>query len=649
MCDFSLLLGEKDEDESVSPSAVFVTDVYDDMLANAVIDPTAFRVLEASTKPLDVKLGTALWLLCIKLMQLAVDDRNRKLKMERRVMLLWLSLFISDSFVLHKVVQRNVTACILGYLYLLAFKVPVAPWRCSTHMQEYYHGLIRTLTHANSFTAVEFLRLLRRHRHLHSLCEENGWDYGKTSSVAALSGRAARNDKRALPEAESLSDGAFFAAAKEAGKIALKMLSICGWKPHQVSPWIEKASLATKRDDLVSLIATYSKLGGGAGLEPWESVVGANADPLPEEWVGQAAYNAEMKEVSKADVDKEKERRLTYMFNYDFPENHDDVVLSRLQEHAAALAAGHLTPLEEQWAALLEKHEFRTEVFPVRWAESGEVGDLFNELQQISELMTSAPGAELFLHLMKIGKHTPTLPRSPNKSSDVKQPNASILGRFVNDSKHEAALAAPKPEIMKDRKVGDVVIFGTEPFRVVMIVKRCGQKLHVCPTPREDDSCKLWLRKCMAMHPTDEEIKTVKNLRCVFADVMEPPVLAEPSDVFPLFTFVQGVDHQQPGFIMRKFSLHTSGFLAPPYLHRRNMNAFALYKMLSYDTKALTKELKPQFQKMVKAFMQNLKSLPMKFLKQADGSAHKSVQTAVSPYMTHPVPEIAAAATAILN
>ena len=61
----------------------------------------------------------------MKFLQLAVDDRNRELPMDSRVMLLWLALFIADSFVLHKVVQRNVVACILGYLYLLAFKVLV--------------------------------------------------------------------------------------------------------------------------------------------------------------------------------------------------------------------------------------------------------------------------------------------------------------------------------------------------------------------------------------------------------------------------------------------------------------------------------------------------------------------------------------------
>ena len=33
-------------------------------------------------------------------------------------MLLWLALFVADSFVLHPVVQRNVVACILGYLFI---------------------------------------------------------------------------------------------------------------------------------------------------------------------------------------------------------------------------------------------------------------------------------------------------------------------------------------------------------------------------------------------------------------------------------------------------------------------------------------------------------------------------------------------------
>ena len=150
----------------------------------------------------------------------------------------------------------------------------------------------------------------------------------------------------------------------------------------------------------------------------------------------------------------------------------------------------------------------------------------------------------------------------------------------------------------------------------------------------------------MAMQPNAEELKLGK-LRCVFADVMEPPVLAESSDVFPLLTFQEGVD-PHPGFIMRSLSLHTSGCLAPPDAHRRNMNVFALYKMIKYDPEALTKNLKPQFQKMLKAFLQNLKSLPTRFLKQPNGSAVESVEKAVSPFKKHQVPEIAAAATAIL-
>ena len=216
-------------------------------------------------------------------------------------------------------------------------------------------------------------------------------------------------------------------------------------------------------------------------MEPWESVVGANA----EEAVGEATYNAEMKEVSKAYVEKEKARRRTYKLDYDFPEIHDDMLLGRLQEHAAALAAGHLTPLEEQWDAILKKHETTPEIFPARWDEPGEVGDLFNVLQQISELLPSAPGEELFPLLMSIGKHMPSLPRGTNQSSHVKRPNETIMGRFVSDHKHVAALAAPKPEIMQDRKVGDVVIFGTECYRVVMIVKRCGKNCICAPRPEK--------------------------------------------------------------------------------------------------------------------------------------------------------------------
>ena len=47
---------------------VCVTDVYSDKLADAVIDTPAFMALETSGEPMDVKLGTGVWLLAMKLL-----------------------------------------------------------------------------------------------------------------------------------------------------------------------------------------------------------------------------------------------------------------------------------------------------------------------------------------------------------------------------------------------------------------------------------------------------------------------------------------------------------------------------------------------------------------------------------------------------
>ena len=98
---------------SVLVCAVCVTDVYGDKLADVVIDPSVFKALETSGEPMDVKLGTGVWLLAMKLFQLAIDDRNQDLTIDCRVMLRWLALFVADSFVVHPVVKRNIVACIL--------------------------------------------------------------------------------------------------------------------------------------------------------------------------------------------------------------------------------------------------------------------------------------------------------------------------------------------------------------------------------------------------------------------------------------------------------------------------------------------------------------------------------------------------------
>ena len=367
--------------------------------------------------------------------------------------------------------------------------------------------------------------------------------------------------------------------------------------------------------------------------------MGANA----EDAVGQATDNAEMKEVSKADVEKEKGRRRTYNAEYDFPSNSDDVTLSRFQDHLAALAAGHLTPFDEQWENVIKKHDTHTEVFPAHWETASPVSDLMNVLKQISNLMTSSPGEELFPLLMLIGKHKPHLPRGSAKSSTLRRPNESIIGRFITDSKNEAASSAPKPEIMKDHSVGHIVIFGTQSYRVIMIVKQCGEKLHVCPTPREGDVCKLWLRKYIAVQPNVNESRLGK-LHCVFADVMDAPVLADPSDVLPLFT----KDDAPSGFIIRETSLSVPTLLYPPDSHRRNLNVWALHALHKYDKQALTKDLKPPFQKMLRAFLHNIKTLPKAILRGPNGSMLDFVQRVLDLFTKHQVPEIADAAKAIL-
>ena len=119
---------------------------------------------------------------------------------------------------------------------------------------------------------------------------------------------------------------------------------------------------------------------------------------------------------------------------------------------------------------------------------------------------------------------------------------------------------------MKDHSVGHIVIFGTQSYRVIMIVKQCGEKMHVCPTPREGDACKLWLRKYIAVQPNVNESR-LGCCRCVFADVMDAPVLADPSDVLPLFT----KGDAPSGFIIRETSLSVPSLLLLPDSHRRNL------------------------------------------------------------------------------
>ena len=266
----------------VPKGAVEVTDVYSDALLAAATQDCVFAELEKQfeTKPNAAPEigGTTTWLLCIKLMQLALEDRNKDMTMEMRVFVLFICLFVSTSFQLHPVVSRNISGCCLGLLFTLAFLCPIAPWRASTHMQEFYHGILRTLTHIREFTAKQLFHLMSRLDLLHSIAEKNGWQVGNVSSSAVLSGAAARMDKRTLPPQSPLSEMQFFNLAKEAALIAEKWLLVMGFKTQEMSAWIAVFKKASCLKDLVPEMEKVGKQGGEKEDEPDSAKEGESDD-----------------------------------------------------------------------------------------------------------------------------------------------------------------------------------------------------------------------------------------------------------------------------------------------------------------------------------------------------------------------------------
>ena len=440
---------------------------------------------------------------------------------------------------------------------------------------------------------------------LHAVCEKNQWDYGATSSQAFLSGRAARMDKRTLPAQEPLSESAFLGAAKEASVVAVRILSICGFKTLHMSRWIRAATAAERCQDLVPLMQEYSQLGGGKGFEPW-------AGEIEELEKVEAAVEQPAQPASSASLPPQSASAAHEPFAYDFHVDTDTDTLGfkRLAEHAAALASGKLVPFDEAWESMRkELEEPGAEVFPAHWDDGSPVCELMGTLKQISSLLLSSPAEELWPLILRIGLYKPHLPRGTAKSAN-RRPNQNILGRFAAESAKEAAAesaAADKAEIWTSLRRGELVIHGTQLYRVLLIIRRHGKKWHVVPgqIPRAGDTIKLWLRRCVVVSPNEAE-KARPTLKCVFADAVEAPILAEPNVLLPL----RGYPAQ--GFIMRAASLKVTPLLNPTPEHKRNMNVFVLHKLLQEAPDALKAEMPSCFQRMAIAFIRNLKGLPTK-------------------------------------
>ena len=105
--------------------------MYGDALLTAPTQPSAFlqlkQIFADSTQKVPQVAGTTTWILAIQFLHIAIDGRNHSVTTELRVLLVWFSIGVATSFVLHPIVAKNISACCLGYVFTLAFLVPRAP------------------------------------------------------------------------------------------------------------------------------------------------------------------------------------------------------------------------------------------------------------------------------------------------------------------------------------------------------------------------------------------------------------------------------------------------------------------------------------------------------------------------------------------
>jgi len=248
--------------KSAVPDEVIVRkDKFSDDLAAALVEPKVFQRLRelGGEHPMAARLGTGIYLYPTKALQMAVDNRDPNLEVERRVELMWSALLVHNSLSRHEIPKRNFAGCVVGQIIDQARLCDRAPWRFTTHEEEGLHGCLRTV-HAGKgeISLTQLLAIVDGQNILAATGEEHGWDIGAARSAYYVGGRRHRNCGILLKDHPPVAELEVFTLARKGMHIAKSILVAGGVREKSFSPWFQV--LAQAADVGFSALVATAKL-----------------------------------------------------------------------------------------------------------------------------------------------------------------------------------------------------------------------------------------------------------------------------------------------------------------------------------------------------------------------------------------------------
>ena len=183
--------------------------VYSDNLAAAVVTPRAFEAIEKSTASMRKRYGTALYTLGMKCWQMGMGNRDPATLAPLRCWWTWLGLCLLNSYRLHVDTEGNNVSYAICTILEVGREADLVkrPHRCSTHLQEGYHGEVRMHSHMHEVTEAQLFGIVQSYAIAHSTCQANDWKQWKaTMSASAASGHATRLMAHELPKQDAMSE-----------------------------------------------------------------------------------------------------------------------------------------------------------------------------------------------------------------------------------------------------------------------------------------------------------------------------------------------------------------------------------------------------------------------------------------------------------
>jgi hypothetical protein len=417
LVDYGMLLSE------LPDACVRVKNMYSDNLAAAVVSPRAFEAIEKSSFPMWKRYGTAIYNLGMKCWQMGLDNRDPATLAGLRCWWTWLGLFLLNSHRLHAdTASTNVSYAICSLIELgREADLVKRPHRCSTHLQEGYHGELRTHSHKHEVTHAQLFDLVQSYRVAHTLCDANGWQQeSMTVSGAAASGSASRLMRHRLPDQVALTDVEIIAQGRSAATVAEKLLCIGGWEQEDMTEWIQLVRKATSLRDFLPVL-----------------------ERLKHRAMNQKENDQDCELADEGGIESTRAPSATAFAEVSAADP-DDAPIATLAGEACAVLVGTPDPMQSALDAMAEeaKQAVPFPDDPEMWQAPTSPIEVGECIQRLAKLNMGSPSRaqDALAAIVAVGKLEPQLPKGTGQKVDREHKvpgalsNLSISGRFIRES-----------------------------------------------------------------------------------------------------------------------------------------------------------------------------------------------------------------------